>query len=66
MAKRALEGDDPHLAGAPKRLKLEADQRDRLSTLSNELLLRVLSFLSIGELNKCQRYVPGSTSDWVG
>jgi hypothetical protein len=66
MAKRALEGDEPHVASAAKRLKWEADRHDRLSSLSNEVLLRVLSFLSIGELNKCQRYGLDSTSDLVG
>lgn len=31
---------------------------DRLSSLSDEILLHILSFLPISSLNVCQRYVP--------
>jgi hypothetical protein len=64
MAKRALEVDHLHLPVAAKRHKSETGSRDRLSTLSDEVLLRVLSFLSIAELNICQRYVHGAPIDW--
>jgi hypothetical protein len=63
MAKRALEVDDLHLAVAAKRHKSGTDSRDRLSALSDEVLLRILSFLSIADLNTCQRYAHGALID---
>lgn len=41
---------------APKRLRATADRTDRLSSLSDELLIQILSFLPIPSLITCQRY----------
>lgn len=42
---------------APKRIRDVQDYPvDRLSSLSNELLLNILSFLPIDSLNVCQRF----------
>ena len=38
---------------------------DRLSNLSDELLLRTLSFLAISDLAVCERCVGGSGISWV-
>jgi hypothetical protein len=56
MAKRSREDDDDAgIAQSGKRYKPSSP--DRLSSLSDELLVKVLSFLSVSQLLVCQRYV---------
>ncbi|KIV99106.1 uncharacterized protein PV09_09203 [Verruconis gallopava] len=63
MTKRARDGEkdferSPEAGRCTKRARATAaacSRRDRLSMLSDEVLLRILSFLSIIDLNKCQR-----------
>lgn len=42
-------------AGSNKRLR--CDPRDRLSALSDELLLVLLSYLPVHDLTRCEQYV---------
>lgn len=56
MAKRAREVVDDIDESHSKRFK--ASVVDRLSRLSDELILRVLSCLPVAQLIVCQRYVP--------
>lgn len=46
-----------HYKQSTKRLKISVVTIDRLSSLSDELILRVFSFLPISDLNRCQRSV---------
>jgi hypothetical protein len=56
MVKRLLETED--LPEPPaKRIRADPASTDRLSNLSDELILRIFSYLSPAELNRCQRYV---------
>ena len=55
MGKRTREADVPDYERPRKRAR--SLNPDHLSSLSDELLLRVLSFLSVPELAKCHRYV---------
>lgn len=55
MAKRRHSEVSADGEPAPKRVKPSVV--DRLSKLSDELILRVLSFLPVSELVVCQRYV---------
>jgi hypothetical protein len=56
MIKRPLE-ESPGLAKSAKRLRLtESTSIDILSLLSDEIILRVFSYLTPEELNTCQRY----------
>lgn len=55
MPKRSREDVQADLPPA-KRTPGNAGFSDRLSSLSNELLLQILSFLPIQSLNVCQRY----------
>ena len=49
--------EDDELEDRPNKiLRVLAQPQDRLSRLSDELLLRVLSFVPITTLNICQRY----------
>lgn len=53
MVKRPLVDD----AGEERSVKRRrSDRSDRLSLLSDELLLRTLSFLSVSDLVLCQRF----------
>ncbi|CAG7945240.1 unnamed protein product [Penicillium salamii] len=52
MPKRRRD-DEPNLP--PKRIRNDGKSTDRLSSLSNELLLHILSFLPVSSLNVCQR-----------
>jgi hypothetical protein len=54
MGKRAREGEAESNDRSSKRMKPSAT--DRLSKLSDELILRVLSFLPVSQLVICQRY----------
>ena len=53
MAKRSRE-DQEIDDRSPKRLRPSSP--DRLSHLSDELLIRTLSYLSVSDLVRCQRY----------
>lgn len=53
MAKRPHEDQEPDDRSAKR---LCPDDPDRLSDLSDELLLRTLSYLSVSDLVLCQRY----------
>lgn len=60
MSKRRIDGEDDidatRYSHPPKRPRTkEADGVDRLSSLSNELLLHILSCLPIPSLIDCQR-----------
>lgn len=56
MSKRS--GDELTESPPSKRLRAgKADSTDRLSSLSDEILLHILSFLPISSLAICQRYV---------
>lgn len=57
MSKRCRDHWDSDLP--QKRIRTRNDIRpvDRLSRLSNELLLHILSFLPVSSLNVCQRYI---------
>lgn len=57
MGKRGRDG--PGEAVLHKRLRLEA--RDRLSALSDELLLVLLSYLPVHDLTRCEQYVSDHT-----
>ena len=54
MAKRSREDRDID-GRSTKRLRFS--NPDRLSHLSDELLIRTLSYLSVSDLVRCQRYV---------
>ncbi|KAJ5540655.1 hypothetical protein N7494_005731 [Penicillium frequentans] len=54
MPKR-LRGNSPSDSASTKRIRGVTTPVDRLSSLSNELLLHILSFLPISSLNVCQR-----------
>jgi hypothetical protein len=54
MPKRDLETEDA-AESTNKRQRVESRPGDRLSRLSDELILRVLAFLTVTELNICQR-----------
>ena len=53
MTKRPRK-DDVHVSYSAKRVRT-SKYLDRLTVLSDELLLRTLSFLSVSELVTCQR-----------
>lgn len=55
MVKRARQEDDA--AGSPATKRVRPSSVDRLSRLSDELVLRVLSYLPVSQLVICQRYV---------
>lgn len=55
VRKRTRDSDSDNDLPPSKRGKLYT--KDRLSSLSDELTLRVLSFLPVAQLVKCQRYV---------
>jgi hypothetical protein len=53
LAKRKRDNDN---GGNPaKRVRIPSEDVDRLSRLSDELILRVFSCLPISDLNTCQR-----------
>ncbi|RWQ95087.1 F-box domain protein [Paecilomyces variotii] len=54
MSKRSRDNERTS-SPAPKRLRATADRTDRLSSLSDELLIQILSFLPIPSLITCQR-----------
>lgn len=54
MPKRSYENQE--LDDRPEK-RLRPSNPDRLSLLSDELLLRTLSYLSVSDLVLCQRYV---------
>ena len=58
MSKRAREEDGLEDSPASKRMRLSSV--DRLSKLSDELILRVLGSLPVSQLVVCQRYVISS------
>ncbi|KAJ5442357.1 hypothetical protein N7445_005364 [Penicillium cf. griseofulvum] len=55
MSKRCGEYRDPDLPQKRIRTRNDIGPVDRLSRLSNELLLHILSFLPVSSLNVCQR-----------
>ena len=55
MSKRVRVEDDLDDAPSPKRVR--SSSTDRLSNLSDELILRVLGYLPVSQLVVCQRYV---------
>lgn len=56
MSKRSREDVQYHADLPPlKRTRNETDLPDRLSSLSSELILHILSFLPVSSLNTCQR-----------
>lgn len=57
MAKRQRDGDGEIAREPPATKRNKSSSPDRLSSLSDELLLKVLSFLPISQLVVCQRYV---------
>jgi hypothetical protein len=54
MSKHRLELEEERRS-SPKRQRLVGDKADRLSALSDELILGIFSHLSVTELNTCQR-----------
>jgi hypothetical protein len=54
LAKRKR--DDDNDGQSFKRVRIPSENVDRLSRLSDELILRVFSCLPISDLNTCQRY----------
>jgi len=58
MSKRCGDYWDSDLAQKRIRTRNDIGPVDRLSRLSNELLLHILSFLPVSSLNVCQRYAP--------
>jgi hypothetical protein len=57
MSKRCRDQCDPDLPQKRTRTRDDIGPVDRLSGLSNELLLHILSFLPVSSLNVCQRYI---------
>lgn len=55
MPKRELAATDPVAEPQPSSKRQRTTSLDRLSQLSDELLLRVLSYASVGDLILCQR-----------
>lgn len=56
MSKRRRDSDESDASTRKRRRDSSAGSIDRLSCLSNELLLHILSFLPISSLSVCQRY----------
>ena len=56
MSKRRRESDESDASTRKRRQDSSVGPVDRLSSLSNELLLHILSFLPISSLSVCQRY----------
>lgn len=54
MSKRRREDDTSDLPSAKRNRDLVIGPVDRLSSLSDELLLNILSFLPVSSLNVCQ------------
>jgi len=59
MSKRRRGSDESDASTRKRRRDSSAGSIDRLSCLSNELLLHILSFLPISSLSVCQRYALG-------
>ncbi|CAG7956905.1 unnamed protein product [Penicillium nalgiovense] len=57
MSKRWRDHCDSDLSQKRARTRADIESVDRLSGLSNELLLHILSFLPVSSLNVCQRYI---------
>jgi hypothetical protein len=55
MSKRVR--DEDVLEDAPASKRIRPSSVDRLSKLSDELILRVLSYLPVSQLVVCERYV---------
>lgn len=61
MSKRRREDDTSDLPSAKRNRDLVTGPVDRLSSLSDELLLNILSFLPVSSLNVCQTSVTPSS-----
>jgi len=59
MAKRAR---NEGAVKEPDAKRLRASSIDRLSRLSDELILRILSYVPVSQLVVCQRYVSTTTA----